>query len=40
MVMEFSEILNQSALDHDNSREVGTIGQARSQLIREEDIEM
>ena len=40
MAMDFSEILNKSALDHENSHDVGQVGQARSQVLREEDLEL
>ena len=35
--MNLSEILDKSALDVENSQDIGQLGQARSQLLREDD---
>ena len=37
--MNIVEILNKSEIDMENSQAINQVGQARSQLLREEDLE-
>ena len=37
--MNIVEILDKSEIDNENSQDIGQVGQARSQLLREEELE-